>query len=85
MSTTSSSKSHWGAFEVTVDDEGRITGVAGHPDDAEPSALLGNFADAAHLTRTFYQMFGMAPSALMKGKFAELPSPFDMSSQGAAT
>ena len=35
-----------------------------------------DFADAAHLTRTFYQMVGMAPSALMRGHFAEIPSPF---------
>lgn len=35
-----------------------------------------DFADAAHLTRTFYQMVGMAPSALMRGRFAEIPSPF---------
>ena len=35
-----------------------------------------DFADAAHLTRTFYQMFGMAPSALMRGNLAEIPSPF---------
>ena len=35
-----------------------------------------DFADAAHLTRTFYQMVGMAPSALMRGNLAEIPSPF---------
>jgi AraC-like DNA-binding protein len=35
-----------------------------------------DFADAAHLTRTFYQMVGMAPSALMRGHLAEIPSPF---------
>ena len=35
-----------------------------------------DFADAAHLTRTFYQMVGMAPSALMRGHFAQIPSPF---------
>jgi AraC family transcriptional regulator len=35
-----------------------------------------DFADAAHLTRTFYQMVGMAPSALMRGRFSEIPSPF---------
>ena len=35
-----------------------------------------DFADAAHLTRTFYQMVGMAPSALMRGHMSEIPSPF---------
>jgi AraC-like DNA-binding protein len=33
-------------------------------------------ADAAHLTRTFYQMFGMPPSVLMRGEFVEITSPF---------
>ncbi len=47
MSTTTSSKSHWGAFEVTVDD-GAIVAVTGHRDDPEPSALLANFADSVH-------------------------------------
>ena len=35
-----------------------------------------DFADAAHLTRTFYQIVGMAPSALMRGQLAQIPSPF---------
>lgn len=40
------------------------------------AAHAADFADAAHLTRTFYQMFGMAPSALMRGELVEIPPPF---------
>jgi AraC-like DNA-binding protein len=40
------------------------------------AAHAADFADAAHLTRTFYQMVGMAPSVLMKGQFVEIDPPF---------
>jgi AraC-like DNA-binding protein len=40
------------------------------------AAHAADFADAAHLTRTFYQMFGMAPSVLMQGDLIEIASPF---------
>lgn len=46
-------------------------------DTIAAAAHAADFADAAHLTRTFYQMFGMAPSALMRGDFIEIPSPFN--------
>ncbi len=42
------------------------------------AAHVADFADAAHLTRTFYQMVGMPPSVLMRGEFAEIASPFDV-------
>ena len=43
------------------------------------AAQKGDFADAAHLTRTFYQMFGIPPSVMMRGDFFEIPSPFTLS------
>jgi AraC-like DNA-binding protein len=47
------------------------------------AAHAADFADAAHLTRTFYQMVGMAPSALMRGDFIEIASPFNTLPRGS--
>lgn len=52
----------------------------GSQDTIAAAAHAADFADAAHLTRTFYQMFGMAPSALMRGDFIEIASPFNRAS-----
>lgn len=53
--------------------------VIGREKTIATAAHAADFADAAHLTRTFYQMFGIAPSVLMRGEFFEIPSPFEVS------
>lgn len=40
------------------------------------AAQVSGFADGAHLTRTFHQMFGIPPSVMMRGQFHEIASPF---------
>src|SRR5688572_3377915 len=42
------------------------------------AAQESDFADAAHLTRTFQQMFGLPPSVLMQGELFVIASPFDL-------
>lgn len=47
------------------------------------AAQRADFADAAHLTRTFNQMFGLPPSVLMQGELFVVPSPFDVVAKAA--
>lgn len=61
-----------------------MVAIGGNRSIAE-AAHAADFADAAHLTRTFYQMVGMAPSALMRGHFARIPFPFSAPAPAPAT
>jgi AraC family transcriptional regulator len=47
------------------------------------AAQAAGFADAAHLTRTFHQMFGLPPSLLMQGDLFVIPSPFNLIAKAA--
>jgi AraC-like DNA-binding protein len=47
------------------------------------AAQASGFADAAHLTRTFHQMFGLPPSILMQGELFVVPSPFEVAARAA--
>ena len=57
--------------------------VIGREGSIARAAHEADFSDAAHLTRTFYQMVGLAPSVWMQGEFFEIASPFAGSGAGA--
>jgi AraC-like DNA-binding protein len=48
----------------------------GRESNIAAAAQASDFADAAHLTRTFHQMFGIPPSVMMRGEFFQIASPF---------
>ncbi len=50
----------------------------GREDSISAAAHEAGFADAAHLTRTFHQMFGIPPSVMMRGEFFEIATPFEV-------
>ena len=52
--------------------------IIGRERTISAAAHASDFADAAHLTRTFYQMVGLPPSLLMRGEFFEIAPPFEV-------
>lgn len=51
MGKRATHSSHWGSYTVTVSSHGRVLGVDPHPDDPDPSPLLGNIPDGASNAR----------------------------------
>lgn len=52
--------------------------VISRGDSLSTAAHISGFSDAAHMTRTFHQMFGMNPRTLLgRGELYEIPAPFE--------
>lgn len=57
--------------------------IIGREKTIATAAHESDFSDAAHLTRTFYQMVGLPPSLLMRGEFFEIAPPFEIGAEPA--
>ncbi len=51
----------------------------GRGSNLSESAHAAGFSDSAHLTHTWYQMFGSSPTTMLgKARFYEIPAPFEL-------
>lgn len=59
----------------------RAVVAIGREGNVTTASQAADFADAAHLTRTFYQMFGLPPSVMLRGEFFQVKPPFELASE----
>ena len=61
----------------------RALQLIGRGESLSTAAHGSGFSDSAHLTRTFHQMFGLAPTVMLGGgELYEIPAPFDLPTEG---